>query len=716
MNTIGGAALGTTAIAGSHEWAVITVAITSPGASTDDTFPTVTWTYSNSLGYAQAGWRVRLTTQLGTVLDDSAWMTGTDTSHTIGFALAGNSTYVLDVMVRDSDGQVAVATQTFTAEAQPPVVTTINPEVGRRWDVAINGIGYMLATGVDQKWQRQVAGLDAPRFATSDTPLAGAVDRYAFMVDADLSGGAGQIEGDRASSSPTRYRESHGIDPFSTPGVVELLPSVASSIASNYGSLRGIVVGGSLYVLTGANELTYQTTPGGAATAFSVASAGTVVDLTTDGAKWYACDGTGIWRGTTSDPGGAWCSENATHIAWAGSRICAAVDGNVLKTITDAGAVEDTLLTLPAGQTIVAMAPGGSQLYFGVVAGNVGSIYAWQIGSTDAPRVVWQLPTGETPIAMMWYQGQLVVRVERNGLGAIYRCPTSTDGSITPFLLAEPLDDVGDVASSFASRGRFVYFPLCSDTYGHGCGIIDLSTGGWCAGLEATPGAGLQTSDVLVWQGRIVLVLPGSGVWVEEDTKVASGWYTTSVRDGATALDKVFDEVTVQAQPLTGGATVELSYSFDRGQSYVPFTNGTLTGNGTARKTTPINLTSQSIAWLVTLNGDAHVTMVQSKAHVLGLADQLLQLPIDCRDEVRTRTGAPTGRVRGDGVRLVRQLEALAQTQVVVQDIDWSVTQLAESYELLRVESVSSSPVRDRHLGMIDPGIIAVVTLRKTMR
>src|SRR5690606_34973645 len=125
-----------------------------------------------------------------------------------------------------------------------------------------------------------------------------------------------------------------------------------------------------------------------------------------DGRYWYACDGTGIWRGTTAaDPGStAWSDEDVVRMTWAGHRICAAVidtgssTANVFKTIKDDGSEEDNLLTLPPGYDIRSITSGGGYVYFSVVAGNVGSIYAWRIGdSQQAPFVVWELPAGEVP-------------------------------------------------------------------------------------------------------------------------------------------------------------------------------------------------------------------------------------------------------------------------------------------------------------------------------
>ena len=722
---LGSSALGTEALAGTHEWAVITLAITSPGPTVTASSVTATWTYANSLGYAQAAWRVRLLTPLGYVLDDTGWMSGTDLTHTPAFVLSGNSSYVLEVSVRDTDTQVATVETTFTC-SEPPTAALVNEAVGKLWDVAINGVGYMLVKGEQNvAWARQTVTLDAPRFATQDTSLSGSIERYSFLSNPDLSGGQGQIEGDRDSSSPTRYRDGWGVDPFTTPGVVELLPATTEQLATTYGALRMVVVGGSLYALTGAKALTYLTTPGGAYTALSVAAAGTISDLCTDGAAWYACDGTAVWRGTTSDPGAAWSTENVAAMCWAGSRIVGAKIGtgskpNILITIADTGTIEDTVLTLPPDQTITGLAPGGAYVYFSAYAGNVGAIYAWTVGSTDAPRVVWNLPAGESPRELFWYQGQLLVRASRNGKAVIYRCPTSNDGSITPFLLAEPLDTVDDAnPSTFTARGRFVYWGWSNmDGDGtSGVGIIDLSTGGWCKGIAADDTGGTSVATEL-WQGRIVLGVRGVGIYAEDPTtKVDSGWYTTSVRDGGSAHTKVWDELTLQTRPLTDGASVTAQYSLDRGSSFVNVSDElTMSGNGESRKTVDLNVVSSNISWLVTLNGGgAQLTMVQTKAHVIGLADTLLVLPIDARDDVRTLTGSQAGRQRGSGVSTVRQLEALAQSRVVVQDIDWPWTGLVESYEVLKVE-VQQQSLRDRTLGKQDVAFVATVTMRRALR
>lgn len=727
---LGGAALGTEAIAGTHLWSVITLVVTAPGVQVTTSTVTVEWTYSDSLAYPQAAWRVRLLTPLGVVLDDSSWMTGSDLSHLVDYSLSGNSSYVLELSVRNSDGQEATTTHAFDANGSP-ATSVVNTDVGKLWDVAINGVGYMLLQDkgdtppYHQLYSRDTVALDAPRFASSDTPLNGAIERYSFIADSDLSGGAGQIEGDRTSSSPTRFRASIGIDPFTTPGVVSLLPTTTAALVDAYDGVKLAAVGASLYVVTAAHGLSALPTVGGAPTAFVVAAAGTVSGLTTDGAQWYVCDGTGIWRNSAAaDPGAAWSTQDAVEICWAGGRICAAVKGagsstpNTLVTLVDAGTVEAVQLTLTPGQTITAMTPGGAYLYFAAYAGNVGAIYAWQIGGTEAPRVVWNLPNGESPRGLFWYQGQLMVRASRHGLAVIYRCPTNDSGAITPILLVEPLDPVIDgVSSGFTARGAFVYFGWAGmDGTRSGVGIINLSTGGWCKGAEAIDSGGTTVPACELWQGRLAFAVRGVGIYVESDALVSSGYYTTSVRDGGSALEKVWGEATLQAEPLTNGATVTIEYSVDRGSSFQAVTDGTMTENGTVRKTMALDVKSSNLSWKVTLDGGgARVTMVQSKVHILGLADTLLMLPIDCRDDVRALSGARTSRSVNAGIDLVRSLEALAQTQVVVQDIDWPRTGLVESYEVLKVE-VQARFKREARAAVNTLGLTAMVTLRRSLR
>ena len=98
---------------------------------------------------------------------------------------------------------------------------------------------------------------------------------------------------------------------------------------------------------------------------------------------------------------------------------------------------------------------------------------------------------------------------------------------------------------------------------------------------------------------------------------------------------------------------------------------------------------------------------------MLGLADTVLTLPIDCTDHVRGLNESELDDSGpGRGALRMRRLEGLVQTRVTVQDIDWQDTRDTEVYELLSVEAVKWS-VYNRALGKQQVRQVAVCTLRK---
>lgn len=472
-------------------------------------------------------------------------------------------------------------------------------------------------------------------------------------------------------------------------------------------------------------------------------SLGSVVaeDMATDGRYWYAaCGANGIKRGTTSS--GAWSAIQARSVSYAGNRICATYRGsgsstpNVWSTLNDSGAEEvaSGRLILPTGWTITKSVGGSGYVWFGAYTGNVGVIYRWQVGSSDAPSIAMELPAGQVPLALCWYQGQVLVRARRRrtALGdeaVLYRCPIDTTGALTPFVVVE-LE--GDAATSmadgdWAAQDRLVFFgwPDMQTTGAPGIGAIDLSTGGYAKWHAATSDeADRAVTSIVAWQDRVAFVVPASAtggtdgrLFYEADTYLTSGWLKTSVSDKASTLTKVFDSVTVVAEPLAGDESIETSYSHDDGVSYLPLATATLTGAGSRSVTAAMAGHARTVSLRFELNGPGTSTptlrFAQVRLHLLGPSDRVLQIPIDCGDRVsdlRQKQLAENG--PGKGAQRARALEALEQTRVRFQDVDWPTTQEAAIYEVLNVD-VRSVGVYDRSVGRQALRQVAVLTLRK---
>lgn len=606
--------------------------------------------------------------------------------------------------------------------------------VGRLYQVGINGAGYMLADRPDEPaWRRQTIPLDPQRLATSETPFTEAIERYSFSTNADFSGGSGQRYLHRPRSDGTAYYSSEGIDPFSTPGQITLLPGTVQEVASTYTGLRTVVVGDRLFALTAANVVTYFDTPGGSGTAVTVTGAGTITDLATDGTNWYTCDGSNIYRGNTGSA--SWSTISGQEVMYAAGRICVAVATtstapNRFTTLNDSGVEERTNghITLPVGTTIVFGGETAGHVYFGARAGGTGSIYAWPLGldtsgNFHTPFEALELPAGLAPTAVTVAGGQVWVRAYRTegtgkGQAVILRCVPDQAGALISTTIVEVAPVGGTVdhqVGGFATHGDTVFFGWKTMANSHaGLGAVDLVSGGWAKWLEA--GTDGDVSSVDVWQGHPVFTVVGQGLYRQDaSTSVATGHVVTSIGDGGSVLDKLWDDVVLVGQALPGGATIDVDYSLD---DYGSWTNlGSVSTAGTSTRTLAFNKEAKAAALKVTLNRTGTnppvLSLVQARYHPLGLRDTVVQLVVDCGDQLKGLTGAPlSSNGPGNGARRARLLESLVQRRIKFQDIDWHIIGASEVYEVESCD-VSATILYDRSTSGQAVRLLATLTIRR---
>lgn len=621
-----------------------------------------------------------------------------------------------------------------------------NEEVGRVYEVAINGVGYMLADNpeTDRRWNRRTVPLEPERFASTETPFSEAIERYAFTNIDTWVGGAGQRYWDRDDSTGSAFYDSEGIDPFSSPGEISLLPATTQVKATTYASPHLTVVGDSAYVITGQNTIEHSSN-GTGWSSFTLtdgleggSGTLTVEDLTSDGQYWYGATGRSIIRGTTSDPAASWSAQDAMAVQWAADRIFAAVVAsgstpNRLTTLTSAGAEEKTNghKTHPDGTTVVLGGMAGGFYFYGAYAGTGGAVYAWSPswdGTTfDVPFLAWDMPAGLIPAAITATAGEVWVRAYRAegtsaGSADLYRCIPDAQGNLTPFFVAELAAPGGSVDLSqggFTSYDDHVFFawPNMASTGDSGIGTVYLPTGGWARWLRAPSTSSTLVRDVAVWKGRPVFTVDTKGVYWESTTAwETSGEITLSVTDAESARDKVWDEVVVLVRPLGSGESVDLELSYDNMGSFNSI--GSLDTAGALSKKFTADTKAPNLTPRLTLNGPGTDTpivhFVSVSYHQLGLADKVLVLPVNCADNLTGLNGAPLPENGpGVGATRARDLEALTQTRVKVQDVDWHLTGSTEIYEVLAVESDRVVGLYDRQHGSAQMTLVSVVTLRK---
>lgn len=600
----------------------------------------------------------------------------------------------------------------------------IEPKVGTIWECAINGQGYMLANdpvnGIER--QRGTIPLLPDRLAVSNTPFSEAINRYTFYSQAQFEGGQGQRLGNRDDTDPLKFQDGAVIHPFEE-SEIEIGRAATEVHDTGFATPRMVVVDDTVFVQGAADELDYSI--GGAFLTLSgltdTTGAVTISGLTSDGNQWYAATGRSVIRGTTSNPGADWSTQDAVDVQYAASRIMATVKGagsstpNVLTVLSDAGAEETTggLYNLPAGHTIDLGGVVNGFYFFAGYAGKTGAVYAWQLGLNQAdsyytPFEAWTLPVGSTFLDVSVGGNSLWIQVEEGGSGdrVLYQAVPNQAGQLDVIRVADEGGAHEETKAVEHNGLQVMMWP------GSSLAAVGLKHGG-LAKWTGTIGAGTLI-DLDVWQGNVVVTDDDGKLW-SVGGFASSGWFTTPVYDGNSTLDKVFDDITLVTKPLSANESVEIEYSTDQGASFASL--ATIDTSGATRFVIPLGITAQSLTLRVTMNGPGTtsptVTSVSARLHPLGLVDGVLVLPIICADEVEGLNGQiVAGGGLGKGALLTQSLEALSGQRVKVQDIDYPYTQRVDVYEVLQVESTATW-LQVKQQPKLQS--IAMVTLRKTV-
>lgn len=575
-----------------------------------------------------------------------------------------------------------------------------NPNVGNIYEIAINGVGYMLDNDPqDPSYERGSVPLLPERLATSETPFSENINRYTFYAQSLFEGGEGQDYGNRDDSDPRKYADGSKVDPFDEEGTIRIGPAVSELYdTSGYSSPRMVLVGGTLYVQVGDDDLAYNS-GGGWATLSGITDPGaiTITDLTSDGNQWYAATGGSVVRGTTSNPAGAWSSQDAEQVQWAAGRIMAAVKGassttpNIFTSLNDSGAEENTggHLALPDGHTVELGGATQGFYYFAGYSGTTGAIYAWQLGLNDSgafhtPFEAWRLPEGSTLVDVSTGGGSVWIQVAETGDNdrVMYRGIPNERGHLQIVRVSDVPAGGSNPSVGFEWDHKMMFlWPTRS------IAAVGLKYGG-LAKFSDDIGSG-NLVDMEIWQGKLHVSDSAGKVWVL-DGVATSGWFTTPIFDGDSNLDKVWDDVTVACEPLSAGESIKVEYSTDHGNSFNEI--GTVNTPGATRYIFDLGVTAQALQLRVTLQGPGTSTpvlsVVSARLHPLGLVDGAITLPVLTGDEIEGLNGQilPESK-RGRGATMARELEALAGQRVLFQDVDWKYLQLTEIYEVLSVRT-----------------------------
>lgn len=434
-------------------------------------------------------------------------------------------------------------------------------EVPSKWDVAIDGIGFMCAA--------------YPQWNTLATLRSQQDNREAGELSLNPEGlwrrsasswdhGAGQVMYDDAEASDRRrFRSSKGVNVW-TRGQLSLLNDT-EQVRSAAGSTVQLAVATNLYWADGTNiyksDLTTNTAIVMPATVASMCSVGSYI--------LAACSASGVRKivagGTTE---ASYLTGNADLVGYAKGRILVGYQNSIYNpttALTGSAALPASLFDHPdASFRWVGFAEGTSWIYAAGNVGDKGLIYKTAVKADgtalDIPSVAGRCEDGETITCIYGYLGTLFVGTS---LG-IRVCSPNTSGDL----------EIGaaiPVASPRAMLGRlnYVYFGWSNyDGTSTGIGRIDLTTltderrlvPAYATDLMVT-GQG-TVHGLAYYSNRLCIGVDAFGVYKQSDNLVTSGTLDTGLVTFGVTEDKTLVGGIVN---YTGSGTATLQASLEGG-------------------------------------------------------------------------------------------------------------------------------------------------------
>ena len=405
---------------------------------------------------------------------------------------------------------------------------------------------------------------------TSDEPGEQSIDNQFWLrSQTDWSHGAGQTFFDNATSNRSRFFSSSGVDVW-TEGQISLLPICESKNDTfAWTDVKMKMLGSYMYVAQGtnlyfSNAFNSPDADVNWSTVTALASAQTISDFTTDGAKVFIAYSSNrvaasVNLGATTQPT-SFGSLNPDIVRVVGGRLFF-LDGTNISEVSSSGAKVSSSLdsSIPqAGGSWVTICSGPVGFYAAGNAADTGFISFVAVGAADGlldePQQVAELPRGEKINDMVSYAGFLALATTKGLRIAVI---DAGSGAIT---YGPVIDDVGQVYSLVADE-RFVWFGGASGKVyradlsrftetlvpAWAADIVSVKDG-TAGGADATPGLVQNVARAL---GKTYFTDATNGVQGEKSTGelVATGVMTAGDVRWNSQFDKVLRNIETRSAP-----------------------------------------------------------------------------------------------------------------------------------------------------------------------
>jgi len=569
-----------------------------------------------------------------------------------------------------------------------PAGSTNFQATGVAYDIAINGLPFFLAASDDSPYRRVTAQYRKQQYDQTREAGEQSLTGWWFRSQSSFHLGAGikYFEPAQDESLRFQYTESKGLDVW-TKGQATLLNTTVRALSSANDT---IIIGANdgtndcLVVADGSDlkKITMSSDTPTSSTYTQAGTASTILDLTTDGIRYWFINGTHVHRGNIGGATGDVETYNASgttsaRIKYIKQRLIATINNKVYElnaTHVAGGALPADHYTHPQTDwTWTTISEGPNAIYVGGYSRENSSIYKITLDLANAnalgfpelsvPSVVIDLPEGEKINTFDTYLGTYAVLCTNKGVrvGVL-----GADGNVSygPLLFETECTDV-------VFRDKFAYV---STKQGSESGLvrIDLSQPvvpnslvfAYAWDVYASGETTLTNSTAFLGgTDRVAFSVPGDGVWIESyGVKVASGYLKTGFIRYNTLEGKLFKLLTPRIDTTNGSLSIS-SIGYD----YTEYAIGSFAEESTVSEIgIPYPQGPQEyLAFKFTLNRDAQdstlgplFTGYQLKSLPSVPRQRLIQYPLFCFDHESDKFGVEVG-YEGSSWDRMQQLEAV---------------------------------------------------------
>lgn len=538
------------------------------------------------------------------------------------------------------------------------IAPATSSEVPGAFDVAINGVGYMVDYSADGYSSRSVTKLK-PQFDQGAQVGASSLNPEGLwpLSITDWHLGAGQNFFDKSDSDPSRFRSSKNIDVWTEGEIAGLFDT--EKYDSTNPNLMIEVAGSRAYYANSNSKSEMQFTDGtwsaGTTTTMTGEPTSDLKDMASDGYHVifsYAGDGLYL-TDTTTTVMSSWITGMTDKVAYVKGRVMVSEGAsiyNVTTAYSDTAALPTPLFThRNADFKWVGFAEGEGFIYAAGFSGTASEIYRIGIQpdgtALDAPVIAGSLPAGEIIHSIFGYLGFVLIGT---GTGVRLAAESETSGNLTIGALIE----TGSPCRDFAARGRWVWFTWENyDEISSGLGRIDLQNLTDTQALVPAYASDLMYSSpgivttVVIHSGELVFGLVGKGFMREQ----RFGLYPASgsageIESGAITFNLVEPKIAVSllVEATVPSATEIVVYlKADDGNYQIV---DTITRSGETLIQTDIEGSRLELKLKFDSGGLAltpSVRFLRLEAHPKVKGTKKVVLPLVLRTEVEGRHGGP---------------------------------------------------------------------------